>query len=63
MRGAKFASQENFGMQSEFFANPEVDLGVAFTALVILIISGALTGLVPAMQAANVNPVVALKDE
>ena len=51
------------GEGSDFFANPEVDMGVGLGALVILIISGALTGLIPALQAARVNPVVALKDE
>ncbi len=47
----------------QFYANPEVDLRVGVIALIILIISGAITGLIPAMQAANVNPVEALKDE
>ena len=47
----------------EFYNNPEVDLRVGLIAVLILIISGALTGLVPAMQAANINPVHALKDE
>lgn len=51
------------GEGNEFFANPEVDFGVGFGALLILIISGALTGLIPALNAANINPVVALKDE
>ncbi len=51
------------GEGGEFFYNPQVDMGVGLGALVILVISGALTGLVPALQAANVNPVVALKDE
>ncbi|MEL6865329.1 MAG: ABC transporter permease [Bacteroidota bacterium] len=51
------------GEGSEFYANPEVDLRVGLISLVVLIISGALTGLIPAMQAAQVNPVVALKDE
>ena len=51
------------GEGNDFFANPEVDMGVGLGALVILIISGALTGLIPALQAAKVNPVVALKDE
>ncbi len=46
-----------------FYANPEVDLNVGVTALIILVISGALTGLIPALQAANINPVEALKDE
>jgi len=45
------------------FRNPEIDMRVGIGALVILVIAGALTGLVPAIQAANVNPVVALKDE
>lgn len=45
------------------FKNPQIDFGVAIGATLILILAGVLTGLVPAMQAANVNPVTALKDE
>ncbi len=51
------------GEGSDFFANPEVDMAVGLGALVILVISGALTGLIPALQASRVNPVIALKDE
>ncbi len=51
------------GEGSEFFANPEIDFIVGAGALIILIIAGGLTGLVPALQAAAVNPVTALKDE
>ena len=51
------------GEGGEFFANPQVDITVGLGALLILIIAGALTGLMPALQAARVNPVVALKDE
>ena len=51
------------GEGTEFYTNPEVDFGVSVTALIILIICGALTGLIPALQASRVNPVVALKDE
>jgi putative ABC transport system permease protein len=51
------------GEGSDFFMNPEIDLRVGLTALVILVISGALTGFIPAMQASRVNPVEALKDE
>ncbi len=51
------------GEGSEFYTNPEVDLRVGLIALLILVVSGALTGLIPALQAARVNPVVALKDE
>lgn len=51
------------GEGGDFFANPEIDISVGLGAVVILVVSGAITGLIPAMQAANVNPVVALKDE
>jgi len=51
------------GTEVQFFTNPQIDLQVSIGALIMLIIAGALTGLVPALQAANVNPVIALRDE
>jgi len=51
------------GTDVEMFMNPEINLNIGISALLILIIAGALTGLFPAMQAAKVNPVIALKDE
>jgi putative ABC transport system permease protein len=49
--------------EGEFFANPEVNLTIAVTALLLLVICGALAGLIPATKAANIDPVVALRDE
>ncbi len=51
------------GDGGSFFANPQLDVSVGIKALLILVISGAVTGFVPAMQAAKVNPIIALKDE
>jgi putative ABC transport system permease protein len=51
------------GEDVQFFYNPQINLQASLGALVLLVIAGALTGLVPALQAANVNPVIALKDE
>ena len=45
------------------FANPSVDLTVVFVALLILICSGLLAGLIPAQTAINVKPVDALRTE
>lgn len=49
-------------LEVEFFRNPQVHLGIALSATIILVITGALAGLMPAMQAARINPVVAMKD-
>lgn len=54
---------EQFGMQSEFFTNPEIDFGVAVSAIAVLVISGILAGLFPGIIAARINPVLALRDE
>lgn len=61
--GLVAAMKAAVGEGVNMFKNPEIDLGVAVGATLVLIIAGTLTGLIPAMQAANVNPVEALKDE
>jgi putative ABC transport system permease protein len=43
------------------FNNPTVDLQVALTALTVLVISGALAGLIPARKAVAILPVEALR--
>lgn len=45
------------------FANPSVGLGAIITALVILIGSGLLAGLIPAQNAIRIKPVDALRTE
>lgn len=45
------------------FRNPEVDMGIAIQALVLLIITGTLAGLIPARHAARIRPIEALRDE
>jgi putative ABC transport system permease protein len=49
--------------ESEFFLNPNVDLGLALAALGLLVASGTAAGAFPAWRAARVQPVEALKDE
>jgi putative ABC transport system permease protein len=52
-----------FGMDNEMFQRPEVDFNVAVWSLVILIISGAIAGLIPARRAVRIKPIDALRDE
>jgi putative ABC transport system permease protein len=49
--------------KNEFFLNPEVDFTVAIAATAVLILAGTLAGLVPAIKASKIRPVVALRDE
>ncbi len=51
----------NFDMPA--FSNPSVELSTVLTATIILIISGVLAGLIPALRAARVKPIVALSDK
>lgn len=48
---------------NDFFKNPSIDFSVAMSALVLLVVSGALAGLIPAIKAARVQPIEALRDE
>lgn len=49
--------------QTPAFSNPSVNLSTVVTATIILIIAGVLAGLIPAMKAASVKPIVALSDK
>ena len=51
------------GIENENFYNPKVNATIAISALLFLIAAGTIAGLIPALQASKVNPVVALKDE
>ncbi len=53
----------SFGVESEYFRDPEVDLGVAVWALVALVLGGVVAGYVPAQHAARVNIIEALRHE
>ena len=43
------------------FSNPSVHNNTVIAATIILIIAGIMAGLVPALKAANVKPIVALR--
>ena len=45
------------------FSNPSVSMTVVFTALIILVVSGILAGLIPANSATKMKPVDALRIE
>lgn len=50
-------------IQSDFFTNPEADFRIAVSATILLVVSGAVAGFVPARKAAKIKPVEALRDE
>ncbi|MBK6344655.1 MAG: ABC transporter permease [Bacteroidales bacterium] len=51
------------GAESNMFKNPNIDFNMAMTALVILVISGAVAGLIPARKAVSIKPIDALRYE
>jgi putative ABC transport system permease protein len=53
----------NAGEPNEMFQRPEVDFNIALSSLLILVVFGALAGLVPARRAVRIRPIDALRDE
>ena len=47
----------------DMFKNPEVDIKVASIALIVLIISGAFAGLLPASRAVSIKPIDAIRQD
>lgn len=47
----------------DFLSNPTVDLSVALSVTIVLIIAGMAAGLFPALKAIKIKPVEALRDE
>ena len=50
-------------LQDYFITRAGVDLNIAFFATVILIVFGVIAGYIPAKRAAQIKPIVALRDE
>ncbi len=46
-----------------FFRNPQVDIRVALSATVLLVVAGTVAGFFPARRAAAIRPIEALRDE
>ena len=51
------------GAQLPYFENPEVNFSVALTAIALLVVVGLLAGLMPALRAAKITPIEAMKAE
>ena len=51
-----------FKLEGDFFKDPDVDVNIAISAVVLIVIAGALAGLFPAIKAARVEPITALRE-
>ncbi len=49
--------------QQGIFQNPQVDMNIAIIATLVLIVAGTLAGLFPAIRAASISPIEALREE
>lgn len=57
------AVNKAIGPEVPMFNNPTVDISIALVSLTVLIVCGALAGLIPARRAVSVHPVEALRAE
>jgi putative ABC transport system permease protein len=48
-------------IKAPYFAPPEIGFGTAAAATVLLIVVGAIAGLLPALKAANITPIAAMR--
>lgn len=50
-------------LEGDFFKDPEVNLNIALSSVALIIFAGALAGLFPALKAARVEPITALRED
>ncbi|MCP4439285.1 MAG: ABC transporter permease [Aureispira sp.] len=56
------STMETYEVDAGFFRNPEVDGTMVIVATIVVVLAGAIAGLIPALRAARVNPIVAMRD-
>lgn len=56
------SAMETYEVDAGFFRNPEVDGTMVIVATFVVVLAGAVAGLIPALRAARVNPIVAMRD-
>jgi putative ABC transport system permease protein len=61
--GIVFLNSIDTGLHQYFITRPEVNIGLAITATIVLIIFGVVAGYIPAKRAAQIKPIIALRDE
>lgn len=60
LEGVQYVMQQ-MNVQASYFSNPEVGFGTAVAAMLLLVFVGAAAGLLPAMKAASVTPIEAMR--
>ena len=53
---------ETYNIDSGFFRDPHVNVPMVLTATIVVVIAGAIAGLIPALKAARISPVEAMRD-
>lgn len=48
-------------METEYFRHPEVNLSIILSSVLVLMVTGTVAGLMPALKAASINPVEAMR--
>jgi putative ABC transport system permease protein len=51
-----------FKLEGDFFKNPDVNINIALSSVGLIILAGALAGFFPALKAAKVEPITALRE-